>query len=265
VLQDAKTVNRRWREQASANAVRDYYDAVWIYGDPVVYDSVQEYGLLDHVSEKVRYTGYLDQRLRLEFAAAQGAQLVSALPQGRLALCTVGGGQDGGALAEAFLQAELPEGMTGVLVTGPYMAEETRRRLQRLGAKRAQIKVLEFVPESAPLIARADRVIAMGGYNTMCEVLSFGKHALIVPRVKPKPEQWIRAQRMSELGVVDLLHPRDLSPAALSRWLARDLGPPPRGRSRIDFGGLTRIPRLVAELLEEPAGAVQEGLGVAVG
>jgi len=70
-----------------------------------------------------------------------------------------------------------------------------------------------------------------------------------VPRVSPKPEQLIRAQRMRELGLIDLLHPEQLSPRALTEWLARDLGPPPPSRSRIDFDGLARIPGLLIELL----------------
>jgi predicted glycosyltransferase len=96
---------------------------------------------------------------------------------------------------------------------------------------------------------RADRVIAMGGYNTMCEVLSLEKHALIVPRVHPNREQWIRARRMCELGLIHVLHPDLLHPDSLAEWLARDLGPPPASRSVLDFGGLERIPRLLAEVL----------------
>jgi len=98
-------------------------------------------------------------------------------------------------------------------------------------------------------VERADRVIAMGGYNTICEILSFEKHALIVPRIGPGSEQWIRAQRMRDLGLIEVLHPDQLRPQALSEWLARDLGPPPASRSRVDVGGLTRIPGMVAELL----------------
>jgi len=75
---------------------------------------------------------------------------------------------------------------------------------------------------------------------------------LIVPRVKPEPEQWIRAQRFRDLGLVDVLHPGALSPGALTEWLASDLGPPPASRSRIDFDGLIRIPAMVAELLNAP-------------
>jgi len=99
----------------------------------------------------------------------------------------------------------------------------------------------------------------------MCEVLSFEKHALIVPRVDPKPEQWIRAERMRQLGLIDLLHPDKLSPRALTEWLARELGPPPPGRSRVDFGGLNRIPDLLAELLGVSPSPVAQAVPVAVG
>src|SRR6266576_686392 len=173
------------------------------------------------------------------------------------ALCVVGGGVDGHALAEAFVEAELPPGTTGLVVTGPYMPVELRQRLVQRAQRHPRCDVLEFVPEPAPLINRADRIIAMGGYNTICEVLSFEKHALIIPRVHPEPEQWIRAQRLRDLGLVDVLHPDDLSPRALTDWLARDLGPLPTHRSRVDVRGLTRIPTLMAELLN---GAVTSGM-----
>src|SRR6266498_159441 len=221
VLQDAKTVQSTWFEQANVDAIRDYYDAVWIYTDPAVYDPVREYGLLDPVAAKVQYTGYLDQRPRLEFAGPQAAQVVAGLPQGKLVVCVVGGGQDGVNLAEAFVRTDFPPDTTGVIVTGLYMPGEFRQRLRRSAEARPCLRVLEFLSEPAPLIQRADRVIAMGGYNTMCEVLSFEKRALIVPRVRPKPEQWIRAKRMQELGLVGMLHPDQLTPEALAEWLAR--------------------------------------------
>ena len=109
--------------------------------------------------------------------------------------------------------------------------------------------MLEFLREPTRLLTRADRVIAMGGYNTVCEVLSLEKRALIIPRVSPDQEQWIRAVRLRELGLLDVLHPDEVTPGALTEWLARELGPPPRVRERLDFDGLTRLPRLLSELL----------------
>ncbi|PYO92537.1 MAG: glycosyltransferase [Gemmatimonadetes bacterium] len=256
VLQDPETVRRTWSTDGTLEAMRDYYDAIWIYGDPSVFDPVREYGVFDGVASKVRYTGYLDQRPRLAFAGAPVAPVLANLPPGKLALCVVGGGVDGHALTEAFVAAELPPDTTGLVVTGPYMPPEQRRRLLERAQHHPRCDVLEFVPDPVPLIDRADRIIAMGGYNTICEVLSFEKHALIVPRVHPEPEQWIRAQRLRDLGLIEVLHPDDLSPGALSEWLARDLGPPPASLSRVDVGGLTRIPTLLGELLN---GAITSG------
>lgn len=250
VLQDRTTVQQRWSDPRYLRAVREYYDAIWIYGDPAVFDPLHAYGLFEDVAAKVQFTGYLDQSARLEFAPPQTGTLIERLPPGPIALCLVGGGNDGDTVAEAFIEADLPSDMTGVVVTGPYMPEERRQHLLQR-ARHRRVEVIEFLPEPAVLVKRAERVVAMGGYNTMCEVLSFEKHALIVPRVKPRPEQMIRAQRMRDLGLVEILYPDELTPAALSAWLKRDLGPPPPSRRRVDLGGLTRIPTLLAGLLGE--------------
>jgi predicted glycosyltransferase len=55
----------------------------------------------------------------------------------------------------------------------------------------------------------------MCGYNTFCEVLSFDKPALIVPRTHPRQEQLIRATRASELGLVDMLLPEQADDSLL--------------------------------------------------
>jgi predicted glycosyltransferase len=260
VLRDSETVRRTWSAPAIMSAMRDYYDAIWIYGDPAVYDPVREYGIFASVAAKVSYTGYLDERPRLHFTAGEGASVLANVPPGRLALCVVGGGQDGAELAEAFVRADLPPDAIGVVLTGTYMPAKRRDALRRIAEKRGRFQVLGFVPETAPLINRAYRVIAMGGYNTMCEVLSFEKRALIVPRVT-NAEQWIRAQRMRELGLVEVLHPDELTPSALTAWLSRN-GPPPRSRERVDLGGLARIPGLLAELLGVSTSPVPVGEAV---
>ena len=252
ILDDPLTVQREWRRAANEDAIRKYFDAVWVYGDRAVYDLVREYRFPPDVASKVRYVGYLDQQMRLKYAKDESADPVDdlELPPGQLVLCSVGGGQDGVLLADAFSQAELPPGVNGVILTGPFMSQDAQRRLNRRAAKNDRLRVADFISEPTRLMQRADRVITMGGYNTVSEILSFEKRALIVPRVKPRREQWIRAQRLHELGIVDVLHPQELSPAALSEWISRDLGPTPQVRNRLDLNGLTRLPQLVRELLE---------------
>jgi predicted glycosyltransferase len=246
VLDDPEAVRREWQATGAEDAIRDYYHAVWVYGDPAVYDPVREYHLSPEVVPRVAYTGYLDPGARL---AAEDADGPTVTPPGPFALCLVGGGQDGARLAEAFARADLPAGTDAVVVTGPFMPPETRRRLHRRAAGHPRLRILEFVTDPGRLLGRAGRVVAMGGYNTVCEVLASGKPALIVPRVAPRREQLIRAERLRDLGLLDLLHPDEVSPRALGRWLAKGSAPPPRARARIDMNGTRRLPALLADVL----------------
>jgi predicted glycosyltransferase len=174
---------------------------------------------------------------------------VLGLPAGRLLLCLVGGGQDGAKLAEAFSLATLPEDAVGVIITGPYMPDDAMESLQRRASGNPRLRVLRFVPEPATLVSRADRVVAMGGYNTTCEILSFRKPALLVPRVKPRLEQWIRASRMSDLDLLDVIHPDDLSPQAITAWLHKYKEIPREIPDRVDLSGLSRLSKMAADLL----------------
>ncbi len=250
VLGDPEFLHREWLRAANVEAIRNHYQAVWVYGDPAVYDLVNEYQFPPDVAAKVRYTGYLDQRVRLKFAEVRNAESFEALgfPPGRLVLCLVGGGQDGAHLAESFAQADLPAKTNGIIVTGPFMPAEVQERLCRSVAMRPRLRIFEFVKEPVMLVSCANRVIAMGGYNAICEVLSFEKRALIVPRVNDRREQLIRAERMRDLGLLDVLYPNELSPQALTNWLARDMEPP-QVRDRIDLNGLVCLPRLLEEVL----------------
>jgi predicted glycosyltransferase len=254
VLDDPATVSREWSEAGNEDAIRAYYDAVWIYGDPAVYDAASAYRWQPEMAAKVRYTGYLDQRMRTHFAEIDGAELLPpALSSSeRLVLCLLGGGQDGAALAESFAQVDFPPGTTGVILAGPFMPEDAKLRLRRRAAANPCLRVLRFVTDADLLLSRADRVVTMGGYNTVCEVLSFEKRALVVPRVQPRREQLIRTERLRDLGLLEMLHPDNLTPRALADWLDRDLGPAPRIRHQINLNGLANLPRLLAEVVASP-------------
>jgi predicted glycosyltransferase len=251
VLDDPTSVRREWHELGNEQAIRDYYDAVWVYGDPRVYDALAEYQWANDVAIKTRYTGYFDQRRRLALRPESTDDVLNdlGLPRGQLVLGMLGGGQDGAELAEAFVKVDFPPDTNAVLITGPFMPANVQSRLHRNVAGRRNIRLLEFVVEPDLLLRHANRVIAMGGYNTASEVLSFEKQALLIPRVAPRREQLIRVERLHELGLVDMLHPNDVTPAALSAWLANECQARPNFRRRFDSNGLTRLPRLLDELL----------------
>jgi len=258
VRDHAVAVRREWRAASNDAAICDYYDAVWVYGDPRVFDVVREYHLSRNVAAKLRYTGYLDQRARLAFVRPgdDGPRVLATLPAGRMVLCTVGGGQDGAALARAFIATELPRDAFGLILAGPQMPADVLDELRERAKTGHRVRVLRFLAEPAPLLERADRLITMGGYNSTLEAVSFGKPALIVPRVKPRQEQWIRADRLRALGLLDVLHPDELSPQRLGAWLARERTLPPSD-SVVDLGGLPRLLQFLSEM-EGPLAAARE-------
>ena len=243
VLDAPEAVAREWARARNFEAIRGFYDAVWIYGAPIVYAAVRAYAFPDDIVERVVYTGYLDRN-----APSSGTDL-PALPDRPYHLCVVGGGQDGVSLAETFAAATLPEGTDGLIVTGPYMPEADRERLECMCRSRPHLHLTTFVADPTLLYRRAERVVAMGGYNTTSELLSLGKRALIVPRTRPRREQLIRARELGRLGLVDWLSPEDATPEALSAWLHASIAPLGDVREHIDMNGLTRIADLAAALV----------------
>lgn len=252
ILDHPKAVRKQWQEQENEAFIKEFYEAVWIYGDPDVYDPTLTYSFSPSLRLKTTFTGYLDPINRLQAGEGE-ANLVLAGQADRdvlkqdFTLCVVGGGQDGLDVAGAFAQSQLPDGEYGIIVTGPFLPDEKKRHLLTLTRKNPRLRVLEFLPEPMTLMQRAKRIIAMGGYNTVTEILSLGKRALIVPRSKPRLEQTIRAERLQALGVVDSMSLEELNPAGLSRWLHTDKDFRP-ARTCIDFGGLEKIPALVGTM-----------------
>ncbi|MBE7384191.1 MAG: glycosyltransferase [Leptolyngbya sp. SIO1E4] len=242
VLDTRAAVQRDWQRADSEAAIRRYYETIWVYGDSDIYDIRAEYGLPADITAKMHPLGYLDQRARLRHTSpAVRSSLESLrLPKDNLVLCLVGGGQDGVALATAFAQATFPSDTTGVLLTGPFMPPEIQQQLHHWATTNPQLHILDYFEEPTLLIEQASRVVAMGGYNTTCEILSFQKPALIVPRVTPRLEQWIRAERLQQMGLVDVLHPDRLSPETVSTWLHQPIDTNPV-RPTVNLNGLDNL------------------------
>jgi predicted glycosyltransferase len=249
VLDDPQVVHVEWDRDQTVRWIEESFDAVWIYGDTRVFDTVREYRFSPAVAAKTHYTGYLHGNAASSGASA--AELAEKLDlRGRqVVLCMVGGGEDGAPLATAFARGQMPGDAIAVIVTGPFMPPESKRELRALASRNARLRVIEFVAESAALLSLADRVVAMGGYNTMCEILAAGKAALIVPRVEPRREQWIRAARLNEMGMISVVDPCAIGSHEIEQWLALPNPPTASVEGKIDFDGLSRIPEFLGELL----------------
>jgi predicted glycosyltransferase len=124
-----------------------------------------------------------------------------------------------------------------------------KRDLLRNAARDERVTLLEFTPDLVSYIAAADLVVGMAGYNTVCETLSLGVRALFVPRVRPRAEQRIRAERLAERGFARVLLPEDLTPECIAAEVEAALAAP-QAEVTLDFDGLERVGQAIAELLE---------------
>ena len=132
------------------------------------------------------------------------------------------------------------------------MPADQRQRFMSSVADIPHIEIIEFDNRMEDLVAGAQAVVSMGGYNTVCEILSFDKPALVVPRTVPREEQLIRASRASELGLFDMLLPEDAeNPAKMAAALKAlpHRAPPSVNSCGLKLDGLENISRRIAEWL----------------
>jgi predicted glycosyltransferase len=239
-----------------------FYDKVWAYGPPDFYDPLTGLDVPPAVRAKMKFVGFLQRSL-------QKNELPGHRPEGDYILVTTGGGGDGAELIHNVIDAYQQDPQLqhrALLVLGPYMPARKRNKLIKKGSKIPYIKIIEFDNRMEELIAGAKAVVAMGGYNTYCEILSFDKPALIVPRVKPREEQLIRARRAAELGLIEMLLPEEAGDSqrfanALKVLPARP--GPSQSHPHLTLEGLPHISEIVAELLDRRAGhhlSVIEGM-----
>lgn len=211
VLDSPDVLAEEWQRKGAVQACEDFYDEIWVYGLKAIYDPTKGLDLAQSVRDRMHWTGYLKREVGDE---------PLTIPEPYI-LITPGGGGDGEAMVDLVLSAyeQDPDlSPMALLVYGPFLSGDTRvefeTRAQKLGGR---VQTVGFESKIEQLYAGAQGVICMGGYNTFCEVLSFDKPAVIVPRTVPRREQYIRAQRAEELGLTRMIdEERDgMTPAAM--------------------------------------------------
>lgn len=206
VLDEEDVLLAEWERKHAQEAIERFYDEIWVYGIPEICQPLAGMGLSARMQSRIRYTGYL----RREMPDWPADQL-DGVTEGPFVLVATGGGGDGNALIDWVLRAY--EGdrtlMDHVLmVYGPFMPAADRAEFDaRVANLDGRVTAISFNPRFERLLGRANGVVAMGGYNTFCEILTADIRAVIVPRTSPRREQAIRAEAAEQLGLVRMLLP----------------------------------------------------------
>jgi len=205
VMDDPAMLAVEWERKHVVPALSDLYDEIWIYGLPQINKPMAGIEMPPSVRHKSVYTGYLRREVPLHTDTPHEMEEI----EGPFILVTPGGGGDGVDLVDWVLAAyetdpHIPYG--AVIVFGPFMSATAREAFKERAAKFRNIRTLTFTNNLGALMQRAAGVVAMGGYNTFCEILSFDKKAIIVPRTRPRLEQFIRTRAARNLGLLEMLN-----------------------------------------------------------
>ena len=258
ILDKPETTIPVWASNRYHEVIRSAYDRILVLGSSDVFDAVEEYAFPPSSAEKTFFCGYTRrsdyQRTPAEIRAELG------INGGRLVLVATGGGEDGANLVREALSTVEEFGNRFadhcVVFLGPEMPQAQADRFEALAASLPAVTVKSFCEDFVSYVAAADAVVAMGGYNTVTEVLSLDVPAVIVPRTKPVSEQEIRAAQLERLGLVKALNPSLLCPAELQQALADAIAQrqsPTGPGDTLDFTALQQVVGHIDSLLDDPS------------
>jgi predicted glycosyltransferase len=253
VMDEASALKAEWERKQVLPVLEQLYDEIWIYGLAQMGNPVEAIGLPASIQDKINYTGYLDRELPSDHNWIAPVSLDEPY-----ILVTVGGGGDGVEIIDWVVSAyETDPGIRhrAVIVTGPFMLAAHQQEFQERCELLDKIEIITFDSHIELLMERASAIVAMGGYNTFCEILSLDVPALIVPRSVPRLEQLIRATRAVELGLATMLNPdgnRDPMEMAAALKHLPDQEPPSAHKIDGLLDGHERISELIRRRLEEP-------------
>lgn len=215
ILDEAQVIRRDWQARNIYKYLDRLYDEIWVYGNQSIYDPIEMYDIPAHLQQKFQFTGYIPRKRRDTETRARVRRRYRIMEDDNFVVVTTGGGGDGYEVIDHFLAMHdyFPTSLPckSIIITGPFMPKARTEELESR-ARTHGIKTLTFEPRLQDLIAAADLVVSMGGYNTICEILTQRTPALIIPRETPRLEQLIRATRLQAEGLLDYIPFHEVTP-----------------------------------------------------
>ena len=204
VMDDSEALQSEWQRKEAVPAVENLYHEIWVYGTKATGNPIEGIELRQETLRQMHYLGYLKRDV------PDSVRLPERYSKTPYILITPGGGGDGEILVDWVLRAYESEVndklMHGVVIAGPFMKTKTQRDFKRRIAKIPRLRFEIFTNRIEVLMKNAEGIVAMGGYNTFCEILSFDRRALLVPRETPRLEQKIRSDFAEDYGLASVLY-----------------------------------------------------------
>ncbi|MTI43753.1 putative glycosyltransferase [Roseibium hamelinense] len=254
VMDDPEILREEWDRKNVYPALETLYDEIWVYGPDGICDPLEDIPLSKAAHDKLRFTGYLKRDLPDN---AKNQPAPSPFGEEPYILVTPGGGGDGVEMVDWVMRAYEARNrplFPALVILGPFMPAAAVQDFTERAEQLRDVEVIRFTPQIEPYLAHATAIVGMGGYNTFCEILSFDKPTLMVPRIIPRREQAIRADRAEKSGLLKVLpidsYPdTDLMETALAEL--PDLPAPSAAGVQNLLDGLDLIEMRVGEIFDE--------------
>ena len=205
IMDEPAQLKSEWERKQVQPVLENLYHDIWTYGLKEMGNPIGGLGLPASIENKISYTGYLGREMPNERNWVAPINLDDPF-----VLITAGGGGDGVEMIDWVIRAyesDTEHPHRAIIVTGPFMPPNEQQEFHERCEALPNVEILTFDSHIELLMSRAIAIVAMGGYNTFCEILTLDKPALIIPRSVPRQEQLMRAERAVKLGLVSMLDP----------------------------------------------------------
>ncbi len=254
VMDDSEALQNEWQRKNVLPALESLYHEIWVYGSESIGNPIQGIEISTQAQKKMKYLGYLKRSM------PSAGQIANRYKNRQYLLVTPGGGGDGALLIDWVLRAyesnpdSDDELLQSIVMLGPFMSNSAQKQFRSRARKIQKVHIEVFDNQIELLMMNAQGIVAMGGYNTFCEILSFDKKAILVPRETPRLEQKIRADYAVERNLVGVLRYQDCEDSALMLQALKQLPNQPVPSSQSSdklLTGLNSINNRVAEMLSD--------------
>lgn len=238
-------------EEKVCKLINKYFDMLLVHSDPELVPLEATFSRVNDLKCQVYYTGYVVQEPpKNPILTDQDREIIKS--DKPLILASVGGGRFGHELLECvvntapFLEKLLPHHIQ--VFTGPFIPNSKFKELQQMAKFSKNIYIRRYTPYLLNYMKKAELSINMSGYNTTMNILTTGVRAMILPfRGNQDREQTIRAEKLSNLGIVKFINHNYLQPDYLAINIINYLKEQPNKIS-FDSGGVEKTANILKAL-----------------
>lgn len=227
-----------------------YFDYVLIHGDPRLFQLESFFPWIENIEIPIEYTGYVSEKLESPDSDTQR----TIEKQEPYVLVSVGGGILGWDMITTAVQTwkilrenGYIQNMKMVIFVGVFMKDAEYDAIKEMCTEDFFF-LSRFTNNFLQWMQGAELSISQAGYNTCMNVLETGVKAILVPiPAKTDLDQVPRAEKLSELGIADMIRSEELTLERMANAILERLESP-RMKHNILLNGAERTEQLLSRL-----------------